>query len=341
MLVCKHITFSSEFGLTDAVAPVLVSQALHILRNLYFISSRTGTESFTQYTFVYLTAIDILNAYPIHADAFLKSIRPIELGQIPRHPLDRCLDHYFLDTAEHFTLVLSPAMNEDLLVAAATPYLASGGSNHLLPIFEAAHSVMLSVLSAPQSAELTAKHLPFYVDALFKVFPDSLSPRQFRLAFKTLMRVTSPPSPLSATQPDLPGSLMELVLHRAISAPTSPLAVPNTQTEDSPALSEQAVLVLTFLEALPYLHLDLLEESLPIAADLINSVQDPAMRKVCQGRLWEILSNGEMDPERSQMCVAWWNTRGGKDDVFFGRGKAIDGPYMSGALPIEEEQSKL
>lgn len=332
--------------LTRTVAPVVVTQCLHVLRNLYFISSKTGTSSFTQYTFVYLTAIDILSAYPVQVDAFLTAIRPIELGHIPRDALDRCLDLFFLNTAEQFTLVLTPAVNEELLVAAAVPYLAAGGSNHLLPIFEAAHSVMLSVLSAPQSAQLTAKHLPFYVDALFKVFPDNLSPRQFRLAFKTLMRVTAPPAPLSAAQPDLAGSLMELVHYRALSAPTMPLMVPQpttqiTQPDDSLPQSEQVVLVLTFTDALPYIPLDLLEESLPMAADLVNCVKDPLMRRLCQERLWEVMISGEMDPERSQMCVAWWNTRNGRGAVFFGQSDNADGPFMSGALPPQQEESKL
>lgn len=93
------------------------------------------------------------------------------------HPLERCLDLYFLNTAEHFTLVLPPLTNEELLVSAATPYLAAGGNNHLLEIFEAAHSVMLAVLIAPQSIDVTAKHLPFYVDALLKVCSTKLTTR--------------------------------------------------------------------------------------------------------------------------------------------------------------------
>lgn len=144
-------------------------QTLHTLRNLYFISSRAGQNSTSQYTFVNLTAIDILSQYPESAEKFLTSIRPSELGQIPAHPLERCLDLFFLNTAEHFTLVLSPGVNEELLIAAALPYLAAGGNNHLLEIFEAAHSVTLAVLASPHGADLTAKHLHFYVVALFKV----------------------------------------------------------------------------------------------------------------------------------------------------------------------------
>lgn len=166
----RHNVTPRPTSLTAIVAaPRIASQALHTLRNLSFISSRLGSNSFSQYTFVYLTAIDIICNYPLQAEAFIREIRPVELGQIPKHPLERCLDLFFLNAAEHFTLVLTTRTNEDLLISAATPYLVAGGNNHLLEIFEAAHSVVLAVLSAPQSADLAAKHLPSYVDTLFKV----------------------------------------------------------------------------------------------------------------------------------------------------------------------------
>lgn len=334
----------------DSIAPLLASQALHTLRQMYFITSRLGPASFSQHTFVYLTAIDILSAYPNHADKFLKSIAPQQLGHIPRHPLDRILDLYFLNTAEHFTLILSTATNEDLLVASAVPYLAAGENRHMLPVFEAAHSVMLAVLSAPQSAEITSKHLPFYIDALFSVFPHNLSPRQFRLAFKTLMRVTAPPSTLSATHPDLPATLLELVYHRALSAPTAPLPPDEAslalQGSDAPppALSEQAVLALTLIDALPYLPIPLLEEWMPLCADLLNQVNDDDMRETIKARYWEVFVSGEMDAERSGAAVTWWTTRGGREQVLFGRESLVDFGMMSGALPVEERhvrESKL
>jgi hypothetical protein len=316
---------------------------------LYFITSRLGPASFSQHTFVYLTAIDILAAYPVHADRFLKSIAPPQLGQIPRHPLDRILDLYFLNTAEHFSLILSPTTNEELLVASAVPYLASGGNNNMLLIFEAAHSVMLSVLSAPQSAEITAKHLPFYIDALFSVFPQNLSPRQFRLAFKTLMRVTAPPSAISATHPDLPATLLELVFHRALHAPTTPLPPDETalalQGSDAPPppLSEQAVLALTLIDSLPFLTIPLLEEWLPLCADLLNSIDDATMREAVKARYWEVLISGEMDAERSGIAVAWWTTRGGREIVLYGHETDRGEMMMSGALPVEgtARESKL
>lgn len=339
---------------TDAIAPVLASQALHTLRHLYFVTSRLGPASFSQHTFVYLTAIDILSAHPTHATKFLNLIAPPHLGTIPSHPLDRILDLYFLNTSEHFSLTLPASVNENLLVASAVPYLASFShpttNAHLAPSFEAAHSVMLSVLSAPQSAEVTAKHLPFYIDALFSAFPVSLSARQFRLAFRTLMRVTAPPSPLSATHPDLPATLLELVHWRALNAPTTALPPDAValalQGSDAPppALSEQAVLTLTLVDALPFLTIALLDEWLPLCAQLLNTIHDHEMRDAVKARLWEVLVSGEMDAERSGVAVAWWTTRGGREMVLYGReGANEDVTMMSGALPVEGKarESKL
>jgi hypothetical protein len=288
--------------------------------------------------------LDVLTQYPIQADNFIREIRPITLGTIPNHPLDRCLDLYFLNTAEHFPLVLSTTITEELLVAAATPYLASGGNNNLLPIFEAAHSVMLSVFSAPQNSPIASKHLPFYVDALFNVFPKNLSARQFRLAFKTLIGVTTPPSPLSAVEPELPSILLEIVRDRATTASATPLPDrpgAETSTFGGSQLSEQAVLILTLLDALPSLPVAILEEWLQLSAELLQLVADEQMRTTCKDRFWEILISGEMDPERSELCVTWWGTRGGRDLVVYGEKKAQPQFVMSGALPAAERESKL
>ena len=144
-------------------------KSIHVLRNLFFVSSRIGQNSSSQYTFTLLAAVDILTQYPDIAENVLRSVQPAEIGQIPSHPLERCLDLFFLNFAEYFSLVLSPEANEELLISSASPYLASGGDPNLLEIFEAAHSVVLSVFAIPTNAKITAKHLPFYVDALFAV----------------------------------------------------------------------------------------------------------------------------------------------------------------------------
>nr|POE79912.1 peroxisomal membrane protein pex17 [Quercus suber] len=333
----------------DDTAPKVASQALTILRNLYFISTRFGATSFSQYTFVYLTSMDVLTTYPSDAKAFLQSIRPAEIGSVPTHPIGRNLDLFFLNTSEHFTLVLPTETTEEVLVAAATPYLAAGGSNNLLPIFEAAHSVMLAAFSAPQNADLASKHLPLYVDALFKVFPANLSARQFRVAFKTLIRITVPPSVLARSQPMLPAVLLEYLHERASQAGTFPLTPqPNSTTPDadSPYLSEQAVITLTVLDTLTELPLDLLDEYLPIAADMVDCIEDSAMREHCKQHFWHVLVDGEMDPDRSGVCHAWWSTGAGREMVLYGRAQYEEeepggDTEMSGALPSNAKESKL
>jgi hypothetical protein len=336
----------ADAGLADdEAASNIAIQTLNSLRNLYFVSTRSGSATFSQYTFVYLTAIDILSSYPDAAQAYLQDVRPTEAGKVPQLPLDRNLDLFFLNTSEHLTLALPPAVAENLLVNSAAPYLASASDANLLSIFEAAHSIMLAVFSAPQNANIANRHLPFYVDALFRVFPDNLSARQFRVAFKTLIQITSPPSPLSISQPELPSILLELLFDRVKHATTMPLGPRSTDspaTGDDVLVSEQATIVLTVIDILTQLSLDLLDEWLPIAADMINTIDDANMREHCREHFWLTLIDGAMDPERSRVCHAWWSSAGGRDHVLFGRESAeLVITEMSGALPAAEGTSKL
>ncbi|KAG2411732.1 hypothetical protein HFD88_009288 [Aspergillus terreus] len=335
-------------------APFLSMQSLHILRNLYFISSRIGPNSSSQHMFVTLTAVDILSQYPDLTENFLRSIKPNELCQIPAHPLERTLDLFFLNTAELFTTVLSSKFSEELLISAASPYLPAGGNNHLLEIFEAAHSVVLAVFAIPENAALAAKHLPFYIDNLFAVFPQNLSIRQFRLAFKTVLQVTAPPSPIANKQRLLPSILLEVLYDRALHAPTDPLP-PSAQggtdanMGQTTPLSEQAALTMSLIDGLCFLRVEDLEEWLPLAGNLINTIREPEMRHACVERFWDALSNGEMDVERAHYCVTWWSTKGGRELILFGNEPDnaetdnAQGAYMSGAVGAvaPERSSKL
>jgi hypothetical protein len=324
----------------DRLAPATATQTLIILKNIHFISSRLGPNAFSAYTFVNLASIDILSRYRIETRTFLRIIYPSQAGQIPTNPFQRNLDLFYLNTSEHFTLTLSPEDSESLIVIPASPYLNPTANANLLEIFEAAHSAMLAILAAPQNADLTAKVLPFYVESLFNSFPTNLSPRQFRFAFQALIQITTPPSPVSASQPTLSETLLELLHHRALHAPISPLPPSLSIKSESDAqlqdlqlpLSEQAVLLLTLLDALPHLPLNILEEWLPLAADILNVIEHSTMREHCKTRFWEVLESGEMDVERSAVCVAWWSTRGGRARVLFGNQVSEGGQFMSGAL---------
>lgn len=105
----------------------------------------------------------------MHAEAYLREIYTTAQGRIAQHPLDRCLDLYFLNTAEQFALVLDTKAASDLLVAAASSYLGINGDPRLLEAFEAAHSVMLAVLATPHNTDLAALQLEPYADVLFHV----------------------------------------------------------------------------------------------------------------------------------------------------------------------------
>lgn len=314
-------------------APLLAMQCLHILRNVHFISTREGAVGSSPYKFVNFTAIDVLTQFPPAAEQFLCTISPADIGRIPQHPLDRNLDQFFMDTSEHFTLHISPACNQDLLLAAAIPYLAARGQTQLKDLYEAAHSVALAVFAAPQNTVVAISRTPFYLDSLLKSFPSTLSPRQFRLAVKSIMRVTAPPSPIADAQPMLQSTILELLHERAIHAATIPLSQHGGMQP-----SERTSLVLAMIDSLPLLPVTTLEEWLPTISDLVHTSADPAQLSTCQTRLWEVLSSGEMDVERAALCVAWWNSRGGRESLMLNDIPDENDQYMmSGAIPMDSK----
>ncbi|ESZ92654.1 hypothetical protein SBOR_6959 [Sclerotinia borealis F-4128] len=323
---------------TKRLAALGASETLIILGNIHFISSRLGSNAFSAYVFVNLSSIDILSNYPLESRELLKAIYPTQAGEIPASPLQRNHDLFYLNTCEHLTSILSPPDNESLIIGVAAPYLSPTAHPGFLEIFEAAHSAVLAVLSAPQNIKLTARFIPTYVNALFNSFPNNLSPRQFRFAFKSLIHITTSPTPLTTAEPMLAETLLEMLHHRAVHAPTSPLPqsiymrdTASQQGSQAP-LSEQAILMLTLLDTLPNLPLDVLEAWLPISADLLNTIEDNYMREHCKARFWEVLESGEMDVERSAVCVGWWSTWGGRDQILFGRETIDNVPCMSGGL---------
>ena len=163
------------------------------------------------------------------------------------------------------------------------------------------------------------------------------------MAVKTLVRITTPPSPISDLQPLLPSTLLELVhfrIHNASSEPLRELTPPSVigpETSQQPILSEQSVLVLTLIDALPFLSVVDLEDWLPMVARSLTAVQSERMLQACRQRFWEVLSGGEMDVDHAAICVAWWTTGGGRELVLFGSETPREA-LMSGGL---NEVSKL
>lgn len=156
------------------------------------------------------------------------------------------------------------------------------------------------------------------------------------MAVRTLIRISSPPSPLAASQPMLTSTLLELVRTRGEGASTEPLAPsfasePEYSRNAESSLSEQAVMVLTLIDSLPSLHLAILEEWLPVTAETLDLITDVPTRDICRQRFWEVLSNGEMDVDRAALCVSWWSTNGGREMVLHDM-DTVDAPLMSGGL---------
>ncbi|KAI0476815.1 hypothetical protein F4859DRAFT_64331 [Xylaria cf. heliscus] len=332
----------------DHVAPTLTTKTLHVLRNLSFISSRSGRNTYPVYTFTYLTSLDILTQYPDACTRFLQEILPPPTTTVPS-PVHQALTLFYLNTAEHLPLSLSTPSAETLIIAPATAHLSPTSwlaspantppSSLTLELFESSHTALLSVFSCPQHSALTAPLVPFYIDTLLSSFPARISPHQFRLAFRTIMQVASPPYPISVSHPELSETLLEMVRFRAEVASTSPLPEALSsgpqQAGFAAPISEQTALVLALVDALPSLPLHLVDEWLSRAAEASAAIPDPRMRDVAHRRLWEVLANGELDVDRAVAGVTWWGTRGGRGMISGGSGE----PMMSGALVQSQNES--
>lgn len=344
----------------DIVAPTLATKTLHTLRNLSFISSRGGNNAFQVYTFTYLISLDILTRYPDASAHFLQETLPPPTDTVPP-PVHQAQTLFYLNTAEHLPLALPTPLAETLIIAPATSHLSpsswllSPANNHppsslTLELFESSHAALLSAFSCPQHSALTAPQVPYYIDTLLTSFPARISPRQFRLAFRTVMQIASPPYPISVTHPELSETLLEMLRFRAEGAstallPPTPTPTPlqgqqQQQQQPEPPTSEQTTLILALIDALPYLPIHLVDEWLSRAAESSAAIPDPRMRDVARRRLWEVLASGELDVDRAVAGVRWWGTRGGRDIMT--RMGANDGQpevmMMSGALPQERER---
>lgn len=335
--------------LNVVAASGIATKSLHILRNFFFISSRNNNNAFQVYTFAYLTSIDTLSRNPLACEALLQEIRPLENPTAPVTYLSRTLDLFYLNVAEHLPLVLSTAACEALIIKPATAYLSQDGpmTPSTVELFESSHSAILSVLSCPQHSPLTINITPFYIVRLFESFPQQISPRQFRVAYKTVMQIVSPPFPIAEMEPHLAETLLEMLRASIPTAgttvlPQSPdVASPDgTSPEDaaqeaSEPFSEQSALTMALVDTLPFLPLPLVEEWLTITAQTLNTIEDPRLRAPVKKRFWDILVNGEMDVERAAIGVAWWGNQGGRELVL--SRPTPEAAMMSGAIVSNDQ----
>ncbi|KAJ3562322.1 hypothetical protein NPX13_g8607 [Xylaria arbuscula] len=107
----------------DSITPTLATKTLHVLRNLSFISSRQGGNTFQAYAFTYLTSLDILTRYPNACTLFLQETLPPAMTNVPS-PVHQALALFYLNTAEHLPLSLSTPSVESLVIGPATASLS-------------------------------------------------------------------------------------------------------------------------------------------------------------------------------------------------------------------------
>ncbi|KAL2693763.1 hypothetical protein Neosp_000326 [[Neocosmospora] mangrovei] len=333
--------------LNDVAAPVIATKSLHILRNIFFISSRNGNNAFQVYNFTYLTSIDSISRSAPACYMFLQETRPEENASTETTYLQRTLDLFYLNLSEHLPLTLSTDACDALIIKPAIAYISHEGptTQSMVQLFESAHSAILSTISCPQHSPLTIELTPFYIAKLFDSFPRHISSRQFRVAFKTVMQIVSPPFPIADMEPHLSETLLEMLRSFITTASISPLpptadVVSRAAMEESQeeALSQQSSLVLALVDSLPYLPLPLVEEWFTVTAQAMNEISDPTLREPVKQRFLEILVSGELDVERAAIGVAWWGTQGGRELILAGK---TEPAMMSGALAGPERSSKL
>lgn len=325
-------------------ALITAAQGLLMLKNMNFMTTRFGSTQFSAYAFVNFTSIDILTLDTPSVKNFLYSISPQISDKIPADPLERDHHLFFLNVAEHLLVDLDTEDTESLITPICMLYLLPKEKVRFLQLFEAAHSVMLSIFISPQNEKLATKLLPSYIEILLASFPDNLSPEQFRIAFKTLIQVCTPPNPLGTSQPLMAEALLEVLHHRALNSFT--ILVPEKEHQSHAVdlgakelLSEPIVLLLAILDALPYISPTILEFWMEQVTDLLNIMPDNGMRDYCKKQFWETLENGTMDVDRSLICISWWASKGGREKVLSNKTKG--GPYMSGGLTSNSRSSKL
>ncbi len=150
---------------------MIASKSLHVLRNLFFISSQKGVNSFEAYHFVQMASLDTITLHPAACVDFLTVIKRT-YQSVATDPLELSMDLFYLQTAEHLPLALPPDACNALVVAPATPYLnpASSVSDRMRELFGGCtcRGPLRDIL--PRNEALTADLVGSYIERLFTGF---------------------------------------------------------------------------------------------------------------------------------------------------------------------------
>lgn len=215
------------------------------------------------------------------------------------HPAARADSLYFLDTLEHFVPSLSP-----LAICSLLPLIRrylhprTTSQKHL----ESAHSVFLSILA--RGDILHDQTLP-YLDQVYsvlllqppqltcKAFPQALSPRQVRLAFSTVVKLSSDHQ---AT------IILDNLLRHAQTARTDPL--PLSMGAENTPMDEQLTYLLAFIDCMPWISADTVVFWFDQFDQVVKPIEGPR-GNVLVGRLMDVVMEG-MGGEVGFAAFKWW-----------------------------------
>ena len=297
---CAH-SGSPQHLMNIEIDPSVVSfEILEILGHLAFVSVRFGYSAFDAWNFVYLASIDILSAFPAQVIILLnKHIPstplnpPSNKASIPQHPSKAADALYFLDTLEHFISILP----EDIIIQHYLPitriYLSLSNPSFRRHL-ESAHGVFLAILAR---GDLLHSELPTYLTVVYSSFPQFLSPRQFRLAISTVIKL-SPPSKTNEIMTDL--------VHRAMNASSE--IIPSAEGVSD----EQLTYLFAMVDSIAWLEVDVVEFWLEQIVNVGRRLNGRRREEFVK-RIWECVS-GEVGGEVGMSAVEWW-VNGGKEKV--------------------------
>jgi hypothetical protein len=194
---------------------------------------------------------------------------------------------------EHFIPILPPEIIKQYLPLIRS-YLRPS-SLSLRRHLESAHSVFLAILAR---GDLLQDEIPSYLTEIYTSFPTVLSPRQIRLSFSTVIKLSSP---------SRINEIMTELLRRTEMA--SPVDIP--RVSESPR-DEQSTYLFAAIDSLLWIDKDTLEfwlEQIVFTARVLSGRRRDEFIK----RLWECLS-GEMGGEARMVAVEWW-VKGGQNKV--------------------------
>lgn len=236
------------------------------------------------------------------------------------------------------------------------------------PVLESAHSVFLSVISTPSQAlernngsrnkdiisdlqqvpasqeaadsqidlqdtkKFLDNEIPSYLNTVLDLFPIVLSPNQFTLAIKTIIKAFSPPSPMFNVNRTRSEWILNQIYTKArykihpgkplpASTGTYQQQLNNTENESSkdskniPIPTTRAVVISALIHSLPFVEISLLQGWLDKVLDLIEDPSaggkidvGPAFlleKQFLEADLFQMISE-ELEQYKATVGIRWW-----------------------------------